>query len=233
MDPEPEHRLTGGWVTSGVVRVGQTARRPRSLNAPFVERLLRHLEDAGFESAPRHLGFDEQGREILSFIEGDVPSDCRTTVWRDEQLTAIAELLRRFHDATSGSELAAGAEVVCHHDFGPWNLVWRDSLPIGIIDYDKAAPGTRLDDLGYAVWKALNLGLIDAPVLEQRRRMMVFTAAYGAIPDSTLLAAIEQAQERMRELIAAAPVGTDRDDALDQNRRERIWLEANGLRLVA
>jgi len=233
MDHELERPLIGGWVTSGVVRVGQTVRRPRTSNAPFVERLLCHLEQAGFEAAPRHLGLDDQGREILTFIEGDVPSDCRTVVWRDEQLAAIAELLRRFHDATAGSEMAGGAEVICHNDFGPWNLVWREGLPVGIIDYDSAAPGTRLDDLGYALWKALNLGLIDVPVAEQQRRTMVFTSAYGASPDSSLLAAVERAQERMRELIAAASPGAESHDGLDQNRRERDWLEANGSQLIA
>jgi aminoglycoside phosphotransferase len=232
MDHESERPLSGGWVTSGVVQVGQTVRRPSRPNAPFVERLLRHLESTGFHGAPRHLGFDEQGREILTFIEGDVPSDCRDTVWSDEQLSAIGELLRHFHDATNGSEVARGGEVVCHNDFGPWNLVWRAELPVGIIDYDIAAPGARLDDLGYATWKALNLGLVDAPVFEQRRRMTVFASAYGAIADSMLLAAIERAQERVRQVIAEAPAGVGRDDALDQNRRERSWLAANRSHLV-
>jgi len=233
MDHEPERPLSGGWVTSGVVQVGQTVRRPSSPNAPFVERLLDHLESTGFHGAPRHLGFDEQGREILTFIEGHVPSDCRDTVWSDDQLSAIADLLRHFHDATSRSEVAGGGEVVCHNDFGPWNLVWRDDLPVAIIDYDNAAPGARLDDLGYATWKALNLGLVDTSVSEQRRRMTVFASAYGAISDSTLLAAIERAQERMRQVITAAPAGAGRDDALDQNRRERSWLAANRSYLVA
>ena len=161
-----------------------------------------------------------------------MPSDCRDEVWSDE-LSAIGELLRHFHDATSGSEVAGGGEVVCHNDFGPWNLVWRDDLPIGIIDYDSAAPGARLDDIGYATWKALNLGLIDTPVSEQRRRMTVFASAYGAISDSTLLAAIERAQERMQQVIARTPAGVGRDDALDQNRRERSWLAANRSYLLA
>jgi aminoglycoside phosphotransferase (APT) family kinase protein len=146
---------------------------------------------------------------------------------------AIATLLRRFHDATTGTSLAAGAEVVCDNDFGPWNLVWRDGHPVGIIDFDNAAPGARLDDLGYAVWKALNFGLIDLRVSEQRRRASVFADAYGASWDSGLAAAVERAQERMHQLIVAAPDGEGRDTALDQNRSERDWLREHGSHLIA
>ena len=232
MSDELEHSLPGGWVTSGVVRIGDTVRRPLATNAVFAQRLLRHLELVSFDAAPRHLGVDEKGRQILSFIEGDVPSDCRAAVWSDAELGAIASLLRRFHDATSGAEVASGAEVVCHNDFGPWNLVWRHGLPVGVIDFDNAAPGRRLDDLGYALWKALNLGLIVVPTAEQRRRAAVFAAAYGARVDSSLLRAIEDAQQRMSALIVAAPAGEGRDAALDQNRREREWLQAHGVQLT-
>ena len=65
------------------------------------------------------LGIDEQGREILTFIEGHVPPDLAT--WSDEQLVRAAELIRRFHDATAGSALAGGEEVVCHNDLSPCN----------------------------------------------------------------------------------------------------------------
>jgi len=233
MDGESERPLVGGWVTSGVVQVGKTVRRPPGSNAPFVHRLLEYLDAAGFEAAPRFLGYDDRGREVLTFIAGDAPSDCRTAVWSDNQLEAAARLLRRFHDVTAGSELAAGAEVVRHNDFGPWNLVWRDGLPVGVIDYDNAAPGARLDDLGYAVWKFLNLGLIELPVGEQRRRAGVFTTAYGVTPNSTLLCAIERAQERMHALIVSAAGSPQRNEALDQNDRERDWLQSNGALLIA
>jgi hypothetical protein len=62
---------------------------------------------------------------------------------------------------------------------------------------------------------------------------LVYIDAYGASPDSALLGAIERAQERMGELIAAAPDGVGRDAALDQNRRERNWLTANGSQQIA
>jgi hypothetical protein len=229
---EAETPLAGGWVTSGVRRVGDTVRRPQGPNAPFVHRLLDHLEENAFVAAPRFLGIDDQGREILSFIAGEVPSDCRSTIWEDHQLVAVAALLRRFHDATSATELASGTEVVCHNDFGPWNLVWRDSLPRGVIDFDNAAPGARLDDLGYAIWKHTNIGLVELSPSEQRRRLRLMTTAYGATADSDVLAAINSAQARMRLVIEAAPAGPRRDEALSQNGREREWLHVNGPMLL-
>lgn len=38
----------------------------------YVQAVLLHLEAVGFEGAPRFLGVDDEGREILTYIEGDV-----------------------------------------------------------------------------------------------------------------------------------------------------------------
>ena len=228
-----ETPLPGGWVTEGVVRVVDTVRKPLPRNAEFVRRLLEHLESVGFAEAPRFRGIDEKGRQILTFVEGDVPSDCRAIIWTDPQLEAAAALLRRFHDATAGTAIAAGEDVVCHHDFGPWNLVWRDGLPVAIIDFDNAAPGSRLDDIGYAVWKHLNLGLIDLPTTEQARRLRVMTDAYGTAVGSEIIAAIERAHERMQRLIELAEPGHDDSPALEAHQRERAWFRRHANALVA
>jgi hypothetical protein len=70
-----ERPLSGGRVTPGVVRVGGTVRRPARPNSQFVQALLTHLQERGFDAVPCHLGSDEQGREVFSFIEGHVPPD--------------------------------------------------------------------------------------------------------------------------------------------------------------
>jgi aminoglycoside phosphotransferase len=145
--------LGGGRSVDGVVRVGDTVRRPAVFATQLMRDVLVHLERVGFDAAPRWLGLDDQGRDVLSFVEGETFSDCRGIVWRDEQLAASARLLRRYHDAVGGSTLAAGEEVVCHGDYGPWNLIWVDGAPRFVIDFDNAHPGPRMEDVGYALWK--------------------------------------------------------------------------------
>jgi aminoglycoside phosphotransferase (APT) family kinase protein len=227
-----EAPLAGGWSTPDVVRVGDTVRRPPGQNVQFVRDLLRQLEAVGFEGAPRYLGADDRGRETFSFIEGDVPTDCRTAVWTDAQLESSARLLRRFHDATAGSGAAGESEVVCHNDFGPWNCVWREGSPVAVIDFDRAAPGDRRDDLGYAAWKFLNLGLVELDGVEQARRLRLFASAYGAHVGIELVAAVERAQARMRDLARTFPE-EGRASALELLQREGEWLTANAARLAA
>jgi hypothetical protein len=197
-----EIHLSGGRVTKGVVRVGDTVRRPPKPNAPFVHALLGHLVERGFDAAPRYLGEDEQGREILSFVPGDVPTDLDANI-SDETLASAARLIRRYHDATAGSELAGREEVVCHNDLSPCNFVFRNGTPEAVIDFDAAAPGPRLRDLGYAIFLWLNLGDDGPAPDEQARRITLFGDAYGAAKDERVIAAIVDAVTANVELLRA------------------------------
>jgi hypothetical protein len=105
-------------------------------------------------------------------------------------LASAARLIRRFHDATEGSALAAGEEVVCHNDLSPCNFVFRRGEPVGIIDFDAARPGSRLQDLGYAIFLWLNLGRGGPAAGEQARRVRLFCDAYGVEADEKVLDAI-------------------------------------------
>jgi aminoglycoside phosphotransferase (APT) family kinase protein len=179
MAASEEIPLPGGYTTAGVVRVGDTVRRPTGPRSPFVHDLLRHLERIGFEGAPRLLGIDERSREILTFVEGEVLHDHGEYSPSDAQLANAARLIRHFHDATAGSSLAAGAEIVAHNELGPHNTVFSGEEPVAFIDWDDAAPGTRLFDLANAVWSFVDVGEGGGPVAEQARRVRLMCDAYG------------------------------------------------------
>ncbi|MFF7211640.1 aminoglycoside phosphotransferase family protein [Streptomyces sp. NPDC008238] len=143
--------------------VGDTIRRPAQSWTPTVHALLRHLESVGFPYAPRPLGFDEQGREVLTFIHGESGPQGWAKVVEDQGLSAFAQLLRDYHDATAGFSPPAEAtwsdssiapsegEVICHGDFGPWNVVWQGNRPVEIIDWDFARLAPRMHDVAYAL----------------------------------------------------------------------------------
>ncbi|MCX4481786.1 hypothetical protein OOK44_36025 [Streptomyces cellulosae] len=132
---EDEEPLSGGRITPGVVRAGDTVRRPTTPASPFVAQLLGHLQRQGFTGAPRHLGIDEAGRDVLSHLPGWVPA--RFQRWSDIQVAAAGALLRALHDATRGSRLAGRHPVVCHHAPGPNNAIFQDQVPVALIDWDR------------------------------------------------------------------------------------------------
>jgi hypothetical protein len=101
---EPEVPLLGGDVTEGLVRVGATVRRPVQANSKLVHALLRHLEDVGFTGAPRFLGIDNAGREVLTYIEGEVAGRPRPAWIADEdRLASVGRLVRAYDDAARRS----------------------------------------------------------------------------------------------------------------------------------
>ncbi len=141
--------------------------------------------------APRPLGLDERGREVLTFIPGTVAwPDHFHLLHPDDQLRRVARLIRDFHDAVAGFTPPAdaqwqalipadGDEIISHHDLAPWNLVISDGQ-WAFIDWDTAAPGTRLWDLAYAIHGFIPL---TANLTYQRRhdasqRLRLFADAY-------------------------------------------------------
>jgi hypothetical protein len=196
-----DERLSGG-LSTGAVLIDGVVHKPARPWTLTVHALLRHLEDAGFDGAPRALGFDDQGREMLTYLPGDTVGDRSpwpAWVWRESTLPQVGRWLRRLHDATVnfvppaderwfiGGTMQPGL-IVGHHDAAPYNAVMDRDRLVGFFDWDIAAPSSREFDLANsALWwvplgprsavEELGIGFHD--FVGQSRRLHLLLDAYG------------------------------------------------------
>ncbi len=235
-----------------IVRVGDTVRRPAGWWTHAVQTLLQHLHDVGFPYSPRPGGIDAQGREVVSYIPGESGAIGWYRIHSDQGLRRFASLLRDYHEAVRDFRPSTDlewalcptepTEVVCHNDFGPWNLVYDGEEPVGIIDWDLAAPGPRSNDIAYALEYAVPFR-DDATartwhhfpeVPDRRARLEVFADAYGL---TSTVGLVDNVIERQRLTIVhveeLAGKGLEpqatwvRDGTLDESRRVVAWAEEN------
>jgi hypothetical protein len=198
---EGEPLIASGF-TPGIVRIGDTVRRPLRPFSLTVQAYLAHLRDTGFAGAPLPLGVDEQGREVLSFVPGDVARWLPPEETAGEKvLVALARLIRSLHEASAGwvpppdavwggspanegRPITEPTELVSHRDYAWGNVVFRDGLPAALIDFDLAKPTSRVYDIANALWYWAPLrdprdrppALADADI---PHRVAVFAEAYG------------------------------------------------------
>ena len=196
----------------------------------FVRALLRHLETQGFVGAPRWLGSDSTGRDILTYLPGDVPPELG--MLSTEQIKTGARLLRALHDASLEFEGLGPNVVVCHGDASPCNCVFRDGLPYAFIDFDAARVGDRREDIGYAAWLWLDFGNADLDPLQQGRRLGEFVAAYDADFLDAVPAVIDAQTELSRRNGAPTSTREWASQCLRWSNDNRVTLEAGvrGLR---
>jgi tRNA A-37 threonylcarbamoyl transferase component Bud32 len=170
---ENEEMLTGGNI-SKVYRLGNTVRRDLKPESTKIHKLLKHLENKGFIYAPKFIGIDEKGREILSFIEGEAGHyPLKDYMWSNDVLIEIAKMLRLYHDSVSDFLMEEGFEpidhtpqpfeILCHNDFAIYNIIFGHKRLVGIIDFDVAGPGPRLWDIAYTLYTCVPLSRFYQP----------------------------------------------------------------------
>ena len=237
-----------------VIRIGDTVRRPMHPWSPTVHELLLHLEKIGFPYAPRLLGIDEENREVLTYVEGESGAAGWSKVVDETGLVAMAHLLRDYHHAVRDFRPRAEAgwaahpgtfddgDLVRHGDFGPWNLVWRGTRPISILDWDYAWPGQPIQDVAYALEyvapfrgdeECARLLRYPAPP-DRRRRVELFAGAYGLTTTAGLISEVIGEQravwQRARRLAAEGrqpQLAWEESGVLDQAVEHIRWSRAN------
>lgn len=238
-DPNDWRPLPGGTMAT-VHRRGDVVRRSTGGWTPAVHALLRHLEAAGFDRAPRVLGTDGGGRELLSFLPGQVRS-ARTWRGDDRTLVTAGALLRRYHDTVASfpagsvsgwdpffQESTAG-EVVCHNDFTVDNCVFAAGLPWAMIDFDGAAPGSRTWDLAATAVSFVPLNPY-LPVPDRGRRLRLLCDAYGLVDGSAMVEVIARRLRLVRERLLDLAGGAAPQSAVP---RDHVSYYNKVLRLVA
>lgn len=225
---DSDHFLEGGYMSS-VVRRGNTVRRPKKPWSATVMGLLRHLRERGFAGVPLPIGFDDEGREVLEFVEGE-PGNYPLAPYMTSEtvLVEAARLLRDFHDATLSYRAPRDAiwqfsdpderehEVICHNDFAPYNMVFREQRLRAIIDFDTAGPGPRIWDVAYAAYRFVPLSADPHSEAlgwrlpyDRGELLRAFCDSYGLERPETLLPTVERRLEALLSLIAQGAAAGD------------------------
>lgn len=221
MPGDQDHPLHGGMMNT-VTRRGDRVMRTAPDHAPALHTFLTRLGQAGFTGAPAPLALHPDGYEELTFLPGEVALP-PFPAWalREETVTQVAALLRRYHDAAATippdpdvdwpTALAdpEGGTLLCHNDPCLENIVFRHGRAVALIDFDLAAPGRP-------VWDLAALSFYLGPTLDPEsattsgfhgldtpRRLRLMADAYGMdrIDREILPATVRRYNEVSRDFV--------------------------------
>jgi hypothetical protein len=201
-----------------------TVRRTTGPWTPAVHALLEHLQPR-LAHIPKVLGFDDRGREVLTYLPGRVVDIDRDTL-SDEQLRSIVAWTRSFHEAVAGFTHDGpwrffgvdAPTLIAHNDIAPYNVCFDDDDELcGVFDWDFAGPSTPLLELAFIAWNCVPLWRNGDPV-HAAGRLVDIATTYGAVSASEILHAVPQRiQVTLDSIPAAAAAG---DEAMVNLMRE-------------
>lgn len=252
-DGLPEIPLAGGDVTEGIVRIGDTVRRPPGPHSPLVRLVLEHLAAVGFSGCPRWLGTDPRGRDVLSYVDGEVAGrPWPAWVADEERIRSVARLVRRYDDAIAPLGLpgfarvdhrpplpaeapppvAGPATLLGHLDITPENVVFRQGTAAALIDFDLVRPATRVEEV-------VNLLLWWAPLMPPADRDRSVTGVDAVHRARLLVDAYDLADDDRARVVEVARSSAARSwysmRALAEVRDggwARMWAEGIGDRML-
>jgi hypothetical protein len=246
--------MPGGVANAGqVIRQGNSVLRPSNPNSISIHAFLSALRATGFNGASLPIEIQDDGRERLVFVEGDVPiPPYPQWAQSSDALASIALLLFEFHTASAlvtpqlstwSGELAdpAGGSIVCHNDVCMENVVFRDGIAIGLLDFDFAAPGRPLYDLAQfarmcvPIDDDMSAALLGWQITDHPARMRVVTEVYGLDRDARgeFLECLDHTMNRGEDFVRRRVEAGDPDfirllndmGGIERYERRRRWWE--------
>lgn len=221
-----EEVLKGG-NSSEVVRISDKVHRTAGLWTSTIHQLLKQLRSEGISEVPEPFGLDEQGREVLSFIEGKAGNyPLPDWLWSENILHESFVLMRRIHDATKVKDYREAIwqhpshepqEVICHNDFAPYNMVFKNDRVVGLIDFDTASPGPRIRDVSYLAYRLIPFcedAGANAPSISMRmERLSSAIKSYGM--NFTIQEVLHTMATRLTDLAESSEEQSKRTGKLD------------------
>lgn len=189
-----EH-LDGG--RDNIIKNNDIVYRPSHEWTSNVHDFLRYLHKCGFVKVPLPQGINEDGQELVSFVDGEVfNNELSQDARSDDTLISFAKFIRKFHDlgadyieCLNGNEkwmlpVQTEIETMCHGDLAPYNTALEGKRVVGLIDFDTLHPGSRIWDVSYALYRWIPLMSEDNPEnfgtrSDKTRRIELFFETYG------------------------------------------------------
>jgi hypothetical protein len=208
----------GEWLAGnagGAFRIGDTVRRQTGPWTPAVHALLGYLEPR-LPGVPAVLGFDDSGREILSYLPGRV-ADIHVELLTPGQLRSVVRWTRSFHEAVAGFthpgpwRLPAIEDpvLIAHNDIGTYNICFDGDAVAGVFDWDLAAPSSPLMELAYLAWHCVPLWQDIGPG-RAAAGLELIAATYGSFSAQEIIDAVPR---RMQVFLDWIPVAAAAGDA--------------------
>jgi hypothetical protein len=235
-DRQPSHEEHLAGNLGGAVRVGDTVRRPTGPWTPAVHSLLRHVASR-VPHVPEVLGFDEHGRESLTYLPGRVV-DVDTELLSDAQITSVVGWTRGFHAAVAEFHHPGpwrypplpSPTLIGHNDIAPYNVCFDGDQLAGVFDWDMSGPTTPLFELAFIAWNCVPLWR-DIGADLAAHRLTVIADGYGGPDARQILRAVPPRIQALLYGIPVAAGGGDKGMArlMTQGEPERSQISLAGL----
>lgn len=176
--------------------------------------LLDHLAPR-LPNVPRVLGFDDEGREMLSYLPGRVV-DIDTELLTPGQLSAMVSWTRRLHREVAGFAHPGpwrffeveSPVLVAHNDIAPYNVCFDGDDLVGVFDWEFAGPSTPLFELAFIAWNCVPLWR-DIGAGAAAERLELIASTYGWSSAVEILRAVPVRIQLMLDGIPIAAAAGD------------------------